>query len=541
MGAYAADAPQRTLVDLVREGKRDSVLAAITSPHVDVNVRAPDGSTPLMWAVFAADHEMVDALLERGAKVNVTNDYGASALTEAIRLQDMALFRTLLDAGADVNVRNLDNQTALMLAISVGQPEMAKELIRRGADVTVVETFRGQTALMWAAGNNQPDVVDMLLEKGAAKQVNLRARHDDWARQMTSEPRAQFGSRHTGGLTALLYATRSGCYQCAVSLVKAGADVNLPNPDGVTPLINAIDNRRFDIAMFLLDSGADPHTWDWHGRTPLYVAVTMNGGGGGPGRGGPGGPGGPGGAAAGGRGAGGPGGFGPAGFGGPGAGGAPAARGPTAMDVINRLLEMGVDPNHELTQKRPYGTGGGRFQEYDRRGGAGPLMIAAMNNDHAAIETLLRHGAEVDLPNVFRLTPFMIASGMSGTGNDGAAGPSGERVFRTLDLLLEGGADINARVIGSHRRTSALVSYVPSRKDQEGRTALIAAAARGNEPMVRFLLERGADHRIRDAAGMTALDAARQPIPDAINNEQQRERLEKGRQAVVKLLESLPQ
>src|SRR5690606_38853354 len=137
------------------------------------------------------------------------------------------------------------------------------ELIRRGADVTVVETFRGQTALMWAAGNNQPDVVDMLLEKGAAKQVNLRARHDDWARQMTSEPRAQFGSRHTGGLTALLYATRSGCYQCAVSLVKAGADVNLPNPAGVTPLISAIDNRRFDIAMCLLDSGADPHTWDW--------------------------------------------------------------------------------------------------------------------------------------------------------------------------------------------------------------------------------------------------------------------------------------
>ncbi len=536
MGAHAADTPQRTLVDLVREGKRDSVLAAITSPHVDVNVLAPDGSTPLMWAVFSADHEMVDALLKRGAKVNVKNQYGASALTEAIRLQDMALFKRLLEAGADVNSPNLDNQTALMLAISVGQPEMALELIRRGADVTAVETFRGQTALMWAAGNNQPEVVDALLAKGGARQVNLRARHDDWARQMTSEPRAQFGSRHTGGLTALLYATRSGCYKCAVSLVKAGADVNLPNPDGVTPLINAIDNRRFDIAMFLLDSGANPHTWDWHGRTPLYVAVTMNGSSGA----GPRGPGGPGGGAAAG-GAGGPGGFGPAGFGGPGAGAPQPARGPSALDVINRLLEMGVDPNHELTQKRPYGTGGGRFQEYDRRGGAGPLMIAAMNYDQAAIRALLKHGAEVDLPNVFRMTPFMVATGMSGTGNDGAAGPSGERVFRALDLLLEGGADINARVIGSHRRTSALVSYVPSRKDQEGRTALIAAAARGNEPMVRYLLEHGADHRMRDAAGMTALDAARQPIPDAINNEQQRERLEKGRQAVVKLLESLPQ
>src|SRR5690606_1863041 len=239
-----------------------------------------------MWATFAADHEMVDALLKAGAKAKATSKYGATALTEAIKLQDMALVTRLLDAGADVNSPNLDNQTALMLAISVGQQEMAKELIRRGADVTAIETFRDQTALMWAAGANQPEIVDLLLAHGAAKQVNLRGKHDDWARQMTSEPRAQFGSRHTGGLTALLYAARSGCLQCAVSLVKAGADVNLPNPDGVTPLINALDNRRFDMAMFLLDQGANPHTWDWHGRTPLYVAVTMRAGGGGPGGGG---------------------------------------------------------------------------------------------------------------------------------------------------------------------------------------------------------------------------------------------------------------
>src|SRR5690606_38388565 len=196
------------------------------------------------------------------------------------------------------------------------------------------------------------------------KQVNLRGKHDDWARQMTSEPRAQFGSRHTGGLTALLYAARSGCLQCAVSLVKAGADVNLPNPDGVTPLINALDNRRFDMAMFLLDQGANPHTWDWYGRTPLYVAVTMRAGGGGPGgggggRGGPGGPGGPAGPV-GSAGHAGPGGVGPGGFGGggPGEAGRGGARAPAshpvaALEVVVRLIDMGVDTNHQLTQKRP--------------------------------------------------------------------------------------------------------------------------------------------------------------------------------------------
>lgn len=542
MPALAADAPQRTLVDLVREGKRDSVIAAITSPDVDVNVKAPDGSTSLMWATFNADHELVAALLKAGAKANVTSKYGATALSEAIKLPDMALFRTLLEAGADVESANLDNQTALMLAISANQPEMAKVLIERGADVKAIETFRNQTVLMWAAGANQPEIVDLLLAKGAGEQVNLRAKHDDWERQITSEPRAQFGSRHTGGLTALLYATRSGCLRCAMSLVDAGADVNLPNPDGLTPLINALDNRRFDLAMYLLDKGANPHTWDWYGRTPLYVAVTMNGGGGGGGFGGGrggGGPGGPGGRAGGPPGAGGPGGPG----GPPGAGGAPgagAAAGPsvTAMNVINRLLDIGVDTNHQLTQKRPYGSGGGRFEQYDRRGGTGPLMIAAMNNDHEAIEALLAHGAEVDLRNVFQMTPLMVASGMSGSGNDGNAGPTGERVTRTIDLLIAGGADVNARVVDSHTRTATLVGYVIGRKDQEGRTALLAAAGRGSEAMVRHLLDRGADATVRDAAGKSALDIAREPPPEVVTAEAAKARLIAGRAAVVKLLEA---
>ncbi len=85
--------PQRTLVDLAREGKRDNVLAAITSPDVDVNVKAADGSTALMWATYNDDLELVQALLKAGAKANVTSNFGATALTEAIKLGDVPLFK----------------------------------------------------------------------------------------------------------------------------------------------------------------------------------------------------------------------------------------------------------------------------------------------------------------------------------------------------------------------------------------------------------------------------------------------------------------
>jgi ankyrin repeat protein len=508
-----------TLADLIRSGNREAVLAAITSPDIDVNAAEPDGSTALLWATYKVDHEVVRALLKAGAKANVTNRYGSSPLTEAVKLGDVDLARVLLDARADPNSSNQDNQTALMLASSIGSLEIAKLLMAKGANVNAVETFRGQTALMWAAAGNHPDVVDLLLAHRA--DVKLRAKHDDWPRQMTSEPRAQF--RPTGGLTALLYATRSGCYRCVVSIVKAGADINQPNPDGITPLINALDNRSYDIAMFLLDKGANPSAWDMTGRTPLYVAVDMNS---------------------------------YSGRSGAGSGnfqGFEDAAGPprppnmaTAMDVVERLLGMGVDPNHELTRMRPNGNGRGRFADYMMRGGTGPLMIATLSYDDVAIKALLAHGAEVDVPNVFQITPLMAAAGMSGSSRGGvgsAIGGGGRqqediqvRVIKTLDLLLDAGANVNARIIDSHTRTAKLVAYIQGR-DHEGKTALFSAAEAGWDKVVKHLIDRGADPAVRDASGKTALDYARIGPPPGPGGA--RPPVAAGRAATVALLETL--
>jgi uncharacterized protein len=488
---------QETLSDLIRSGQREAVLAAITSPDIDVNVTDPDGSTALLWATYKVDHELVRALLKAGAKANITNHYGAAPLTEAAKLGDVDLVRMLLDAHADPNSPNQDNQTALMLASNIGSLKIAQMLIARGANVNAVESFRGQTALMWAAGESHPDVVDLLLAHHA--DVKVRAKYDDWPRQMTSEPRAQF--RQTGGLTALLYATRSGCYRCAVAIVKAGADVNQPNPDGITPLINALDNRDYDIAMFLLDKGANPGAWDMTGRTPIYVAVDMSSYGG-------------------------PNGAGSGNF--QGFGDAPPPPRPpnkaNAMDLVNRLLAMGVDPNHELTRMRPNNNGRGRFADYMMRGGTGPLLLAAMNYDNEAVKALLAHGAEVDVPNVFEITPVMAAAGMSGSSRGGVGsaliGGSGghqqvdvqARAIETIDLLLDAGANINTRVTNSHTHTAKLVAYVQGR-DHEGQTALFSAAEAGWDRVVKHLIDRGADPTVHDATGKYALDYARHPPP----------------------------
>jgi ankyrin repeat protein len=529
--AWAVD-----LAGLIRDGERKDALAAIRG-GADVNVAQPDGTTPLMWAVNHADREMVNELLKHGAKVGGRTVLGATTLAEAIQTNDSELVIQLLQAGADPNIGNDDDEMPLMLAARQGSLPMVEALVKAGAKINAREKFRGQSALMWAVANNTAGAVavtDFLIKNGA--EVDFRAAANDWGNQITGEPRAQY--RPTGGLTPLLYATRSGCLDCAKSLVKAGAKIERPTPDGVSPLMNAIDAGNFAVASFLLDQGANPHLQDWWGRTALYIAIDMHsrggsiaGAGGGGGRGG--GPGGAGGrgAGAGARGAGPPAGGRQGGAGGPPAGaGFPAAPSGaaqfSAIQIAQRLLEMGVNPNTQLNMHRPFL---GRFTDDLMNTGCTPLLRAAIGFDKEAVELLLKHGAIVDLPNVMGVTPFMAAAGI-GWGGVGGSGPGQSPVFygarprpnleseaiEILKVLLKAGADINARITDTSSHT-ALIARPNSMSLRQGQTAIFGAIGAGtvNETapprnwlkLTQFLIDNGARLDIKDARGRTLLDA----------------------------------
>jgi len=457
------------LATLIQSGDRVGALKAITA-GADVNAAQGDGTTPLIWAVYKVDPELVGLLLKHGAKANVANKYGSSPLAEAVKIANAGIVKQLLDAGADVEAPNADGQTALMLAARTGALEVAKELVAHGANVNTKEAWRGQTALMWAADGNFPEIAQLLISKGA--DVNVRALANDWDAQITSEPRAQY--RPTGGFTALLYAARSGCSRCVRSILEAGADIDRPNPDGITPLAIAIDNFRYDTARLLLDSGANPHAWDWWGRTPLYVAADMSSYN--------------------------------SRF-----GARPGPSETTALDVIKRLLDAGVNPNPQLNMHRP-GRGGnsGRFVDDLLTTGATPLLRAAIGHDVDAVRALLEHGALVDLPNVMGVTPLMAAAGVGVSGRDRRVGLDGDiqaRVIATLEVLLAAGADVNARVTDIDSRT-ARIARISTMTDRNGQTALFGAVKFGWTRVVEYLLAHGAKADVVDALGKTPLNAA---------------------------------
>src|SRR5260370_41425882 len=98
--ASTAAAADDTLAGLIQAGNRDAALKRIAA-GADVNAAQGDGTTPLHWAVYKIDADIVRALLERAAKPDVINNYGSSALAEAVKTSSDLLCVMTLHAGSN--------------------------------------------------------------------------------------------------------------------------------------------------------------------------------------------------------------------------------------------------------------------------------------------------------------------------------------------------------------------------------------------------------------------------------------------------------
>ena len=447
--AAAASAAQAALdlrlIDAVKE-QNIAAVRGLLEQRVGVNAAQGDGATALHWAAHRDDLAIVDLLIRSGARANAANDLGATPLHLACTNRSARMVERLLAAGSAANASMLNGETVLMTCARAGNAQAVTVVLAHGAEVNAKEREHHQTALMWAAAQRHPDVVQVLLDAGA----DIRARSLTYPQTVVGEQTQRAGREELnytvlrGGATALLFTARVGDVESAQLLLKAGADVNDCQPDGVSALVLAAHSGNGAVGALLLERGADPNAIG-SGYSALHAAILRS-----------------------------------------------------DLTLVNALLARGADPNVRIARGTPLRRDTTDWNLPATLIGSTPYLLAARFLEPDIMAALAAAGADRALTLADGATALMLATGMGSRTTASRRGieeidfgkvEPESRVREGVVAAVQQGADLNAANLA-------------------GDTALHIAAARGYDTVIQWLVTQGARVNVRNKRGITPLEAA---------------------------------
>lgn len=301
----------------------------------------------------------------------------------------------------------------------------------------------GMTALHWSAYHDNVEVSKELLRRKATADAKNRygitplsiACVNGNATLVAAllDAGANANEKLHGGETMLMLAARTGNSETVNALLRSGAEVDASDRKRQTAIMWASAEGHADVVAMLLRAGAEFQSQLKSGFNPMFFAVREG-----------------------------------------------------RTDVVRELLSAGSDVNQVMDPQSK----GGRIA----RSGTSPLLLAIENGHFGLAVRLLEAGGD---PNDQRsgFTPLHAITWVRkpnlGDGVDGDPPPIGSGSVTSLQLvrkLVEHGADVNARL--SKGRSGR------GRVNQVGATPFLFACDTADVPLMRLLLDLGADPTI---------------------------------------------
>jgi uncharacterized protein len=342
-------------------------------------------------------------------------------------------------------IRSFGAEPALLTAVKRGDTAAVKTLLSRKADVNVGEAD-GTTALHWAAHRDDAAMVDLLIRSGASARAATRY-----------------------GVTPLQLAATNGGAAVIDRLLAAGADPDTAMPDGETVLMTAARAGKVEAVRALLARGANVAAKEpSKGQTALMWAAAENN---------------------------------------------------TA--VVRALIEAGANLRERSKSGSfsPYlfAVRGGHVEtalalidagadvNETMPDGTSALVLAVTNAHYQLAGALLDKGADANAAVQGWTALHQVAWSRRHNAGFNLPGPVATGTLDSLDLvrlLVRRGAQVNARLTKEPRDGNR------NMLNRIGATPFLMAAKSADVPLMRVLLESGADASLTTDRGTTPLMVA---------------------------------
>jgi ankyrin repeat protein len=344
-----------------------------------------------------------------------------------------------------------ESKSPLADAVQRNDRPAARRLLEQGAGANAAQV-NGMTALHWSVHHDNSELTKLIIAAGANAKVQNRY-----------------------GVTPLSIGCKNGNVVIVEMLLDAGADPNVPLRGGETPLMTAARTGKLGPIKALLARGADVNTRERKGQTALMWAAAeghvdvvdalMEAG---------------------------------ADF------RASLASGFTPIffavregrtRVVFRLLEAGADVNDAVQPEKTVGRG--------PKSGTSLLTLAVENGHFELATALLESGADPNDKRCGFTALHAITWVRKPVRGDGDPPPIGSGKVSSLDLvrkLATHGADVNSRHTKKNTPSNGF--------DRTEATPFVLAAETADIPLLRLLIELGADPRLSNADNSTPLLAA---------------------------------
>jgi ankyrin repeat protein len=523
-----------------KKGNAD-IINILLDIGIDPNTKtANSGSTALHLAAASGNIESVNSLLLAGAHTNVRESaWGQTPLIFAAAANHVGVMQALLDAGADpalssnivdvIQMEKADQSAEKRINEIIAQfkekegggtdwlptasqvqaaIESGREIQRNWSAIQKAKEDKENAALNTDAelqqltAIRQPGLPTVLTYNADGEPVYELNSETEEGREPSRQSYGQMVGKW-GGLTPLLHAIRQGHEEAVDMLLDIGVGINQPSGDGTTPLLMTAINGQFDLTLKLIEKGANPNIVSDAGTSPLFAVLERTW--------------------------------------------APKAsyahpiehqqQQATHLDVIRALLKSGADPNIRMNQHLWYteytffimSSGGIHFA------GATPFWRATQALDLDSMRLLKQYGANPDIANIKRPKrrrpmdqaadpeePVKEEIDHSGLPPIPDGGPS------IYPIHLAAGAGYGQYFVGTaHQHAPGnwlpVIKFLVEKcgadvnlRDANGYTSLHHAASRGDNKVIRYLLENGADVTVVSRKGQTTVDMANGPIERVI-------------------------